>query len=286
MPSVTRNPGGGLGALNQSNKKGAQRPPSIIFVKSKIMLPQHLAITDQHPTPPWLFPPIRKVMGWIDLDPCTSQEINDWSVKAEYIFDEEGLESLDQVLFGEPLKAWCNPPGGKTGNKSNLLLWLEAMHRHWLQGKIEQFFFLFFNPEFISGTPNIDLSHIPMLHFYNRLKFWSFDPLAGTFREGNYQKVGAGGKYLRKFNDHWEIIGINGVVTHSQLFDSKKEAIAAAGDDYWIWTNSPVNVCTLAYFPPRTNSGWAEQTAKLSEAFPAEWGRWVIPQFPSDLQAK
>jgi len=29
-----------------------------------------------------------------------------------------------------------------------------------------------------------------------------------------------------------------------------------------------------------------ELPAKLSEAFPAEWGRWVIPRFPSDLGAK
>ena len=104
----------------------------------------HLAGTDQHFTPPEIVELARAVMGWIDLDPCTSESVNDWSVKALWIFAAEGIEQIDGLLLHNGAKVWCNPPGGKVGSESQCLLFLEALYNQWLTGNVEQFFFLFF----------------------------------------------------------------------------------------------------------------------------------------------
>ena len=206
----------------------------------------HQSITDIHLTPPRIIEVARNVMGHITLDPCTSEQINAWSVNATSFFDCDGIERLKNLPTSQSIKLWCNPPGGKTGNKSNMKLWLEAVYSAWLDGKVEQAFFLFFNREFIGGTETIDLSNIPMLHFYDRLKYWSYNEVEGKFMEGNWSGEG----------------------------DKRK------------WTNSPTHPSTLAYFPPRTNSGWSDGLQRLEACTPSDLGRWVIPQIPSNLGAK
>jgi hypothetical protein len=257
----------------------------------------HQSITNIHLTRPGIIEIARNVMGSITLDPCTSEQINAWSVNATYFFDRDGIEGLKDLPSPRNIKVWCNPPGGKTGNKSNMKLWLEAVYSAWLDGKIEQAFFLFFNREFIGGTETVDLSNIPMLHFYDRLKYWSYDDINGHFAEGNWTTLfqsqsnpkpvysaiycpSTDCSCLSRFDENGKFIG---------AIKTQKDAERWARENNFalrVWTNSPTHPSTLAYFPPRTNSGWSDALQRLEACTPPDLGRWVIPQIPSNLGAK
>lgn len=86
---------------------------------------QHSSRTDEWYTPLEILVMVRSVLGQIDLDPASSAEANDRVAALKY-FDQfdDGLKQD----WGKDKAIFINPPGGKTGNKSNVaLFWKKLM---------------------------------------------------------------------------------------------------------------------------------------------------------------
>lgn len=255
-------------------------------------LAMHQSLTDQHFTPPWILEKVRQHWGQIDLDPCSSKEVNDWSVKATMVFHEDGIELLQMLNPRNPLKFWCNPPSTYSGEAKD---WLKVLCNLWTSGKIEQFYFLFFNRENMGKSFIPYNGYIPHVNFGDRLKYWSFNEIAGEFQEGNWSH-----KNKKKGDCLYSVYPLHkrwGVFRHGTgsplVFPTKKIALEKAELDnqdihYRIWTNSPTKQSTLYYFPPLTNSGWCTGQAKFEELFedcPID-STIVRTRMPQDLGAK
>lgn len=72
--------------------------------------PLHSRKTPKWGTPADIIERARRVMGGIDLDPCSSDEFQK-TVQAEcyYSLDDRGENGLELPWFG---RVFCNPPGG------------------------------------------------------------------------------------------------------------------------------------------------------------------------------
>lgn len=240
------------------------------------MNPQHQSLSDQHFTPPYIVEYAREIMGGIDLDPCSSDAVNEWSVQASVAFKQDGLNLLANFRPTKPLKVWCNPPGGKTSNQSNMKIWLEAIAQHHQSGKIEQCFFLLFNREFL-GHPC--LRGIPRFNFTQRVKYWGWDETRNIFREGNWKTVSKGEESVTiehcQVSSYWRGIANGGVAYQAATKQELVEWLKAR--DYAIreWTNSPTQQSTLLYFPPG-NQDWQQKLDNASTKIVLD-GYWVIP---------
>jgi hypothetical protein len=148
------------------------------------MSSMHLSKTDQHFTPPYVADLAREHCGGFDLDPCSSEKVNDWSVRAKNIFSEDGIKQLKELPKGD-LMVWCNPPSTYPGE---CLDWLKVLSEARSHGQIKAFYFLFFNRENL-GKAVEGLSQAFHVHFTNRLKYWSWNEVTGRFQEGQWGKV-------------------------------------------------------------------------------------------------
>jgi len=110
-------------------------------------LVQHSSNSNAWGTPIDIIERARVVLGGIDLDPASDVEFNH-NVKALYFItkEENGL--------GKPWPSECsvflNPPGGKTGRHSNMVLfWERLMYYRWL---IKHAIFVAFSLEALQTT--------------------------------------------------------------------------------------------------------------------------------------
>lgn len=131
-------------------------------------------------------------MGSIDLDPCSEFEANlrlgadAWLEDYKqpwYIPDSFDLPI--HLVTNIPSNIFVNPPGGKTGNKSNpALVWEHAMTQ--LEaGNIKQMFFLAFSVEALQVTQGCTraIADFPVLYPPKRLAFIDGDtgkPVSGN----------------------------------------------------------------------------------------------------------
>lgn len=155
-------------------------------------LPQHSSLTDQHFTPSWLVNACMSAfhktlfstsVGTL-LDPASSELANTF-IQADKIFTKED----DGLIEGwEATTVFCNPPGGKTGSKSNQNLWAEKFCYEY--DKPDGFFqgvFIAFNPEllFRIGKLWVD-SKVVMLS--KRVHYLS-EYEDGILKEGQWSEV-------------------------------------------------------------------------------------------------
>lgn len=120
---------------------------------------QHSSETNEHYTPSEFIEAAREVMGSIDLDPASSQDVNQNLVKANRFFSKE-----DDGLTKEwaSTSVWLNPPGGiliPPGSKSkrgrsNSLLWWSKLTEEYLKGNVKEAIFLAFNMELLRSSQN------------------------------------------------------------------------------------------------------------------------------------
>lgn len=131
--------------------------------------PKHSAKSQEHFSPKPIIDAARKVMGAIDLDPA-SCELANTMVGAERFFGK-ALDGLAQDWQG---RVFCNPPGGRRGNKSLPVLFWEKLTTEWLEGRVEQAIFLAFSLEFLQTGQRSSVSpmSVPFCVPSKRLKFW------------------------------------------------------------------------------------------------------------------
>ena len=112
----------------------------------------HSSRTDKWYTPVWVLDLCRQALGYVALDPA-SDLFGNTRVKAARILTEadDGLTS-PWGWSGSPITVFCNPPGGKKGNKSMAgLFWARLMKEREL-GRIRHAIFLAFSAEALQNT--------------------------------------------------------------------------------------------------------------------------------------
>lgn len=107
---------------------------------------QHSSRSDAWGTPPYILNAVRQTVGCIDFDPASSAAFNEQVQATEY-FTEGALERpwpvKDKTVF-------LNPPGGKTGNRSNTVLFWQRLLE--FRGEFKHAVFLAFSLEALQTT--------------------------------------------------------------------------------------------------------------------------------------
>jgi hypothetical protein len=116
---------------------------------------QHLSLTDQHFTPPPIIEASRIVLKGIDFDPFSSEFLNKELVKAKSFFD--GSKGKDGFIddYPEVNTIFCNPPGGKFKNKSNIARGWDRVHQFYLDNHDSSAIFVGFSLELLTRRPEI-----------------------------------------------------------------------------------------------------------------------------------
>jgi hypothetical protein len=115
----------------------------------------HSSASDSWRTPPDILDRCRHVLEGIDLDPCSTYAAN-VEVMAEQYYtaahDALSFTWADQVGQGLPVSVFCNPPGGKVGNRSKPVLFWEHLCDLRASGKLRSAIFLGFSIELLQTT--------------------------------------------------------------------------------------------------------------------------------------
>lgn len=141
------------------------------------MLAQHSSEHVEHYTPTEVIEAARALLGRIDLDPASCEEANR-SVKAVCYYTET-INGLVPTWHGN---IFLNPPGGKTKNRSNSVLWWEKLCRDYVTGTVRRAIFVGFNMEILltSQASPLWVGEFPMCIPQRRLKFSGGSPTHGN----------------------------------------------------------------------------------------------------------
>jgi hypothetical protein len=175
--------------------------------------PKHSSASCEWYTPAPIVEAARALMGGITLDPATSPKANE-TVRAQCALYHGGLETRWRE-DDPPHKVWLNPPGGKTGGKSNTRLFWEKLTLEWSQGEVEQAVFLAFSMEALQMTQDspMPMARFPLCIPSKRIRFLSPGGIPQTSpTHGNaivYLPPGQGarGQLVRRFVDRFSPFG-------------------------------------------------------------------------------
>lgn len=120
------------------------------------MIPQHLSLTNEHPTPTAIVDAARETMGGIDLDPASMGEEANERIGAKRIIALPS-DGLEREWHG---KVFLNPPGGRTPEKwrdrfetrSSACAWWRKLVDECRAGRAEEAIFVGFNIEILRTT--------------------------------------------------------------------------------------------------------------------------------------
>lgn len=191
-------------------------------------LPQHLSMTNEHFSPPWLVEIARCLMGGIDYDPASSRIANQQIVKAKFFSTEEddSLRRPDWSILNSASKprVYLNPPGGKIKNRSGQQIFFNRLYKEWVDGNIQEAFYVGFNLNILHLAPKI--LDFPVGILADRVRYYTHDFVNNTVREGNYS---------------------------AKSLDYAKDCLdkgVAIDPAKMKWTNSPTHPTLVAYLPP------------------------------------
>ncbi len=140
---------------------------------------QHSSRTDAWGTPGQILDRSRKVLGRIDLDPASDWRFN-LRVNAEAYIDQasNGLTSEWPIN----MRVFCNPPGGKTKNRSNTALFWDKLIKYKRDGSLRQAIFLAFSLESLQVTQSsiLPMAMFPICIPKKRIAFETPEGVPGT----------------------------------------------------------------------------------------------------------
>lgn len=138
---------------------------------------QHSSRSDSWMTPVPIVEAARSVLGEIDLDPATHSQAQT-RVKAKHFFtaaeDALSFQWCVRVPGKEPLSVFCNPPGGKVGNRSKTQLFWHQLLRLQVFDRLKHAVFLAFSIEALQTTQKPDypcMLQFPICVPRTRVKF-------------------------------------------------------------------------------------------------------------------
>jgi hypothetical protein len=115
----------------------------------------HSSASDSWRTPPDILDRCRQVLRGIDLDPCSTYAAN-VEVRANQYYtslhDSLSFPWADMVPEGESVSVYCNPPGGRVGNRSKPVLFWEQLCALRDASKLKSAIFLGFSIECLQTT--------------------------------------------------------------------------------------------------------------------------------------
>lgn len=110
---------------------------------------QHSSRHDFWETPNHILDLVREALGGINLDPASSERANR-RVKADIFYTK--LEDALIKPWAPGMSVYLNPPGGKTGNKSNTRLFWARMMQYREGGGLAHGVFAMFSVEGLQTT--------------------------------------------------------------------------------------------------------------------------------------
>lgn len=149
------------------------------------MIPQHLSITQEHPSPGHVVEAARRAMGGFDIDPASTEMWNRTSIMATRFI---GLPDDGLALGWKGPRVWLNPPGGRCPPRwrkvfetaSNATAWWRKLMEEKRYGRVDEFVFLGFTLEILRTSQGSDLFESAMTYPFcvprERLCFAGDDP--------------------------------------------------------------------------------------------------------------
>jgi hypothetical protein len=140
----------------------------------------HSSASNEHYTPVEYIEAARHVMGGIDLDPASTQSVNELRIKATNFHSKEE-NGLVREWHG---RVWLNPPGGRIGNRSSAAVWWDKLVDEYLSGRVTQALFLGFSIEILATTQGAVLwpGEVPFCCPRRRIEFLQSDGDGGFSR--------------------------------------------------------------------------------------------------------
>jgi hypothetical protein len=152
---------------------------------------QHSQRTDEWGTPKSIMNLVRDLLGTIDLDPASDAHFNR-TVDAYYFFTKEDGDSLTRPWLtpAAPTEAaiFLNPPGGKTCNKSNVVLFWQKLMDEVDAGHVKHAIFMGFSIECLQTTQQCSraVPSYPICIPRSRLRF---DRKSGLYNAPSHASV-------------------------------------------------------------------------------------------------
>lgn len=142
---------------------------------------RHSSRTYEWGTPSWLIEKCRRVLGTIDLDPCSTEEWNK-TIKATKFLDKN-YDSLKNNWCTTPQSIFINPPGGKLGNKSLTSLYWSRLCDHYDRGWVAHAIWMGFSLEQLAISQNYEgmtMLYFPICVPRSRVQFDEYREFPGT----------------------------------------------------------------------------------------------------------
>lgn len=145
-------------------------------IGSNMALIQHSSNSNAWGTPIDIIERARVVLGGIDLDPASDVDFNH-NVKALYFITKE--ENGLRKPWPSECSVFLNPPGGKTGRDSNMVLFWDCLMRYSrslndsYRCNLKHAIFVAFSLEALQTTQQCEtpIAHFPMCFPKKRLRF-------------------------------------------------------------------------------------------------------------------
>lgn len=151
---------------------------------------QHSQRTDEWGTPANIMQLVHNVLGRIDLDPASDTGFNK-TVQAEHFFTKEHHAlsrpwGVDHAVKGTTI--FLNPPGGKTCNKSNVVLFWQKLMDEVAEGRVKHAIFMGFSIECLQTTQQCtkSVAEFPICIPSKRIKFSAKN---GTYNAPSHSNV-------------------------------------------------------------------------------------------------
>lgn len=120
---------------------------------------QHSSRSDRWYTPTHILDMVRQVIGRIDFDPASEEGAQERVKAGSYAWAKGELPETPWPKG----TVFCNPPGGKKGNRSMAGLFWKRMMQHRDEGMLTQGVFLCFSIGALQHTQRLDCE--PITHF-------------------------------------------------------------------------------------------------------------------------